>query len=75
VKSLAGLDCVLQTDLKGTINLVGPKGAAMQQKGHRVSLKIPKGATVVLYVGQKPNKFEIKPDLQALQAQKSWGIQ
>jgi hypothetical protein len=75
VKSLAGLDCVLQTDLKGTINFVGPKGAAMQQKGHRVSLKIPKGTTVVLFVGKKPNKFEIKPDLQALQAQKAWGIQ
>jgi hypothetical protein len=75
VKSLTGLDCELQTDLLGTIHLVGPKGAAMQQKGHRVSLKIPKGASVVLYVGKKPNNFEIKPDLQALQPQKSWGIQ
>ena len=44
VKSLAGLDCVLQTDLKGTINLVGPKRSRHATKRASRQLKNSQGS-------------------------------
>jgi hypothetical protein len=73
VKSVAGTHAVLQTDWSGKIKMLAPTKASMQQDGNRVNLKMTKGTTVFLYVGQQPEHFEIKPNLNLLQPQSSWG--
>jgi hypothetical protein len=73
VKSVAGTQTVLQTDWTGKIKMLAPTKASMQQDGNRVNLKMTKGSTVFLYIGQQPDHFEIKPNLNLLQPQSSWG--
>jgi hypothetical protein len=73
LKSVAGTQAVLQTDWVGKINMLTSTKATMHQDGNRITLKMAKGTTVFLYIGQQPKHFEIKPNLNLLQPQASWG--
>jgi len=73
VKSLAGEPCVLQTDFKGEVKVLGVDKGKMGQQASRISLKLRKGETAILYVGQKPTDFKIKELTSSKESWNAWG--
>ena len=73
VKSLAGEPCVLQTDFKGEVKVVGVDKSRMGQQASRITLSLRKGETAIIYVGQKPTDFKIKELTSNKETWNAWG--
>jgi len=74
VKSLAGEPCVLQTDFKGEVHVLGVEKSRMGQQASRISLKLRKGETAILYVGEKPIDLNVRELASKRESWNAWGV-
>jgi hypothetical protein len=70
---LAGEPCVLQTDFKGEVKVLGVDKGKMGQKASRISLKLRKGETAILYVGQRPSDLNVRELASKRETWNVWG--
>ena len=73
VKSLAGEPCILQTDFEGEVKVLGVNKGKMGQQASRITLRLRKGETAILYVGEKPTDFNIKELTSSKESWNAWG--
>jgi hypothetical protein len=74
VKSLAGAPCIVKTDLKGMVKLIGPSSANMKQKDGQIELTLKKGEEAVIYTGEQPPSLEITNLPVMSDKINSWGV-
>jgi hypothetical protein len=74
VKSLAGAPCIVKTDLKGRVKLIGPSSANMKQKDGQIELTLKKGEEAVIYTGDQPPSLEITNLPVMSDKINSWGV-
>jgi len=73
VTSLAGEPCTLKTDFTTPVKIVGT-ATVIKQIGGLIQLKLKKGASVILYTGNKPKSFEINPIAIKPADMNFWGV-
>lgn len=73
VTSLAGEPCTLKTDFTTPVKMVGI-ATVIKQVGGLIQLKLKKGASVILYTGNKPKSFEINPIPIKASDMNFWGV-
>jgi hypothetical protein len=71
--SLAGEPCTLKTDFTTPVKMVG-SATVIKQIGGLIQLKLKKGASVILYTGNKPKSFEINPIAIKPVDMNFWGV-
>ena len=74
IKSMAGAPCILKTDLKGRVKLIGPSSASMKQKDGQIELTLKKGEEAVIYVGEQLPSLEITNLPVMSEKMNSWGV-
>ena len=73
VKSLAGEPCVLQADFEGEVKVLGVDKDKMGQQASRITLRLRKGETAILYVGERPRDFKVRELVSYKESWNAWG--
>jgi len=73
VKSLAGEPCILQTDFKGEVKVMGVEKSRMGQQASRITLRLRKGEAAILYVGERPRDFKVRELASNKETWNAWG--
>ena len=74
IKSLAGEVCKLKTDFTEQYHVLGTKKVKISNQNGLFVFKLSKGEEIVIYQGQKPKDFTIKPLRTKEENRNQWGV-
>jgi hypothetical protein len=74
IKSLAGEVCKLKTDFTEQYHVLGAKKLKISNQNGLLVFKLSKGEEIVIYQGQKPKDFTIKPLETKEENRNQWGV-
>jgi hypothetical protein len=74
IKSLAGEECKIKSDIGGEIKILGPISANLRQTKSLIELDLKKGEEAVLFTGEKIESFVISPVSMNSKKNNYWGV-
>jgi hypothetical protein len=74
IKSLAGEVCKLKTDFTEQYHVLGANKVKISNQNGLLVFKLSKGEEIVIYQGQKPKDYTIKPLETKVENRNQWGV-